>query len=115
MMRGYATPEEAVQAQDSVPAKYVRVVAVEYAPTGAHAVVFIAFNEPSRVEPYVVLCEATADGWIERYGGSGGGLSWMSTSDDGSVGVRTTWDPPCAQWDVPAWDETHPDPADERW
>jgi hypothetical protein len=115
MMSGYATPEEAVRAQDSVPEKYVRVVSVEYAPTGAHAVVFIAYNEPSHVEPYVVLCEMTADGWCQRSGGSGGGLSWMSTNDDGSVGVQTTWDPPSTQWDVPAWDEKHPDRAAGTW
>jgi hypothetical protein len=101
-MTGYATPQEAVIADDSVPARYVNIVAVEYSPSGTHAVVLIAYNEPPVIEPYVVLCEKTPEGWVAGSGGSAGGVSWMGTSDDGSLGVRTTWDPPTVQWDVPA-------------
>jgi hypothetical protein len=116
-MSGYRTPEEAVRAAESVPPEYARVVAVEFAPTGSHAVVFIAYNEPPDIEPYVVLCEKTTDGWNERSGGSGGGISWMSTSEDGATGVRTTWDPPAAEWDMPhrAWETPDPDVGDGTW
>jgi hypothetical protein len=63
-----------------VPPEYANVVAVEYSPGGEHAVVFIAYNEPPDIEPYVVLCEKTSTGWVESLDGSGGGLSWMSTA-----------------------------------
>jgi hypothetical protein len=106
-MSGYRTPEEAVRAAESVPPEYAQVVAVEFAPTGSHAVVFIAYNEPPDIEPYAVLCENTPQGWIERASGSGGEM-WMNTSEDGATGVQPTWDPPAAEWDVPA-PET-PDP-----
>lgn len=97
---GYATPEEAVRAEDSIPPEYVNVVAVEYSPSGEYAVVFVEYNEPPDVEPYVVLCEKEDSGWTERQGGSGGGLSWMSTSADGSSGVQATWHPRTIQWSV---------------
>jgi hypothetical protein len=98
----FQTPEAAVLA-DSVPARYVRVVAVEHAPDGRHAVVFVEYNEPPDVEPYQVLCEKVAGGGTEEGGGSGGGTMWMWTRDDpgrGRLGVLTTWDPPTALWDV---------------
>lgn len=98
-----ATPEEAVRADESVAPEYARVVAVEHAPDGTSAVVFIAYNEPPDVEPYVVLCENTPDGWSTRSALSGG-EGWMSTTDDGSLGVQTTWDPPRAHWSTPAPD-----------
>jgi hypothetical protein len=101
-MSGHLTPEDAVRAAASVPPQYVNIVAVEYSPRGALAVVFIAYNEPPHIEPYVVLCEKTLEGWVENQGGSGGGVSWMSTTDDGSLGVQTTWEPRTAQWDVPS-------------
>lgn len=104
-----------MRATESVPPEYARVVAVEFAPTGSHAVVFIAYNEPPDIEPYVVLCENTPQGWIERASGSGGEM-WMSTSEDGATGVQPTWDSPSAAWDVPArWDAPVPDAADGTW
>ena len=113
-MSAYLTPEDAIRAGDSVPPQFANIIAVEYSPSGTHAVVFIAYNEPPHIEPYVVLCEKTPEGWDERQGGSGGGLSWMNTSDDGSLGVQTTWDPPTVQWDVPAWEEPELE-ADGTW
>jgi hypothetical protein len=104
-MSGYRTPEDAARAGDSVPPQYANIVAVEYSPGGEHAVVFIAYNEPPDVEPYVVLCRNTPGGWVEGQGGSGGGVSWMSTSEDGSLGVQTTWDPRTVQWNVPGPEE----------
>jgi hypothetical protein len=117
-MSGYATPEDAVHAD--VPARYARVVAVEYAPGGEHAVVFTAYNEPPDIEPYVSLFEKTDSGWVEVHCMSGGD-AWMSTSDDDSLGVDTTWEPPTARWntpvpdapEVPAWDEPEPDDEDD--
>jgi hypothetical protein len=61
-MTGFATPEDAFRADDAVPPEYASVVAVDYSPSGQHAVLFIAYNEPPRVEPYVVLCEKTSAG-----------------------------------------------------
>jgi hypothetical protein len=113
-MSGHPTPEDAVRAADSVPPQYANVVAVEYSPRGDHAVVFIAYNEPPHVEPYVVLCEKTPEGWVESHGGSGGGLSWMSTSEDGALGVETTWEPRRVRWDVPARHEPDAQP-DGGW
>jgi hypothetical protein len=109
----YPSPEEAVVAEDPVPAQYVRVVAVEYAPDGRHTVVFIEYNEPPRVEPYVVLCDRTQGRWSQQSGVSGGGVSWFGTSDDGSVGVETTWHPPTARWNVPS--QSGPAYADGSW
>jgi len=114
-MGGYRSPEDAVRAEDAVPAEYPRVITVQYAPDGAHAVDFMAYNEPPATEPHVVLCEKTPEGWCERYAGSGGGMSWMGTADDGSVGVLTTWEPPSAQWDVPARNEPEDDPSSDNW
>jgi hypothetical protein len=52
---------QAVQADDSVPAEYARVVAVEYAPVGARAVVFMAYDEPAlRWQVHMLRREATA-------------------------------------------------------
>jgi hypothetical protein len=79
----------------------VHVVAVDYSPGGRHAVVVIEDNEPPVVEPYVVLCEKTASGWVERQGGSGGGVSWMATDADGEVGVEVVWGPPTVRWELP--------------
>jgi hypothetical protein len=101
-VNGYPTPEEAATAADSVPRRYVNIVAVDYSPRGSHAVVLIAYNEPPDLEPYIVLCQKTPAGWVERQGGSGGGVSWISTAEDGSLGARTTWEPPTVEWDVPA-------------
>ena len=70
-----------------MPPGYARIVAVEYSPGGSHALTFIAYNEPPDVEPYLSLCEKTAGGWVENQGGAGGGRSWMSTNEDGSLGV----------------------------
>lgn len=106
-MPAYRTPEEAVRADEAVPPEYARIIAVEHAPGGANAVVFIAYNEPPNIEPYVVLCEKTSDGWSTSYTLSGG-EGWMSTDSDGSVGVQTTWDPPCAEWATPSPDYPSP-------
>jgi hypothetical protein len=98
----FQTPEAAVLA-DSVPPRYIRVVAVEYSPDRGHAVVFVEYNEPPSVEPYQILCERVAGGWTEGNGGSGGGTMWMRTHDDpdrGPLGVLTTWEPPTARWKV---------------
>jgi hypothetical protein len=111
---GYLTPEDAARGEDSVPPEYAHIVAVEYSPSRSHAVVFIAYNEPPDVEPYVVLCEQTASGWVENQGGSAGGWSWMSTSEDGSLGVETTWEPRAVRWEVPAPQELDIE-ADEGW
>jgi hypothetical protein len=73
-----------------------------YAPGDEHAVVFIAYNEPPLIEPYVVLCERTPEGWVDVQSGSGGAVSWMSTSEDGLLGVQTTWEPRTVEWNVPA-------------
>ena len=56
-MSGYATPEEAVRAGDSVPRQYMRIVAVEYSPDNTYAVVFIEYNEPRTVGAPVALGE----------------------------------------------------------
>jgi hypothetical protein len=103
-MPGFATPEDAVRDDPSVPPRYVRVLAVRYAPDGTRAVVFVEYNEPPAVEPYVVLCEKVGDGWVESSGGSGGGIAWLGTHDDpahGRIGVATSWYPPTARWNVP--------------
>jgi hypothetical protein len=113
-MSGCSTPEGAVIAADSVPPQYVNIVAVDYSPRGSHAVVFIAYNEPPDIEPYIVLCEKTPAGWVEIQGGSGGGISWMSTAEHGSLGVRTTWELRTAEWDVPAPDRPEL-PEDPTW
>lgn len=98
-MSGYATPEDAVRAADSVPNQYLRIVAVEYSPDRNYAVVLMEYNEPPTVEPYVVLCEWTSSGWVEGRGGSSGGLSWMATSADGATGVEVAWgQPPTVRW-----------------
>ena len=102
---GHRTPEEAVIAEDSVPPQYVRVVAVDYSPSGNHAVVLIEYNEPPAVDPYVVLCEKTRSGWVTDLGGSGGGQSWMATDPDAVVGVEVTWGlEPTVRWNVPPTD-----------
>src|SRR4051812_4963395 len=90
---GYETPEEAVRATDSAPPEYVRIIAVEYSPDRSHAVVLIEYNEPPAVEPYIVLCERTGAAWVAAHGTSGGGSSWMSTTEDGSLGVEVLWGP----------------------
>ena len=113
---GYATPEEAARAHESVPPQFARVVAVEHSPDGTHAVVLIEYNEPPDVEPYVVLCQNTPTGWIDRGGGSAGRLTWMSTSEDSAVGVEVAWgQPPRITWDAPAWDIPDPGPDAGRW
>ena len=89
-MDGYPTPEDAVRAPDSVAPQYVSIVAVEYSPRGEHAVVFIAYNVPSHIERCIVLCEKTPAGLVDAHGGSGGGMSWRSRVEDGSLGVQTT-------------------------
>src|SRR3954454_24250545 len=97
-MSGYSTPEAAPPGDDSVPAEFSRVVAVEYSPSLGWAVVFIACNEPTDIEAYVVLCEQTADSWVGSHGGSASGSFWVATSDDGSVGVRMEWDERSVEW-----------------
>ena len=97
-----------------MPPRYANIVAVEYSPSGEHAVVFIAYNEPPDLEPYVVLCENTPEGWGAGRGGSAGGMSWMSTSEDGSLGVQATWNPRTVQWEVPAPEESER-AADDSW
>jgi hypothetical protein len=112
---GHPTPEEAVIVEDAVPRHFVNVVPTHYAPSGSHAVVLIEYNEPPVVEPYVVLCERTSSGWVAGQGGSGGGLSWMSTGP-GDVGVEVEWGrPPAVRWDVPAWREPEPPPNATPW
>jgi len=99
---GYTTPEEAARGRDSVPHRYARVVAVAHSPDGRRAVVLIEYNEAPHAEPYAVLCEKGPDGWIGRGGGSAGGVSWMSTSEDGALGVEVGWGcPPTITWDAP--------------
>jgi hypothetical protein len=94
----------------------VQVVAVNYSPSASHAVVLIEYNEPPGVEPYVVLCEKTPDGWVERQGGSGGGLSWMATDAEGNLGVEVAWGQrPTVRWEVPAWEEPEPPPNALPW
>ena len=102
-MPGHASPEEAATADDLIPAQYVKVVAVDYSPRQDLAVVLIEYNEPPMVEPYVVLCKRRDDGWVARQGGTGGGTSWMSTAEDGSLGVEVLWGPSAhtIEWDVP--------------
>lgn len=116
-MTGFPTPEAAVLGGDSVPPRYVRVIEVSYSPEGSRAVVFLEYNEPPSVEPYVVMCEKTAGGWIEGNGASGGGLSWMSTHEepDGRrLGVFTAWAPPTARWNVQVPDVLSDDEEDFR-
>jgi hypothetical protein len=114
-VEGYATPEEAARA-DGVPPQFARVVVVEHSPDRRHAVVLIEYNEPPHVEPYVVLCQHTPGGWTELGGGSAGGLTWMSTSEDGAVGVVVAWGhPPTITWDAPAWGVSGPGPYAGRW
>jgi hypothetical protein len=113
---GYATPEDAVRAEDPVPSQYARVVAVDYSPDRNHAVVMLEYNEPPTVEPYVVLCEHTPSGWVEGQGGSGGGISWMATRADGTEGVEVAWGrPPRVRWEVPLPDEPEPPPDALPW
>jgi hypothetical protein len=113
---GHPTPEEAVIAEDSVPPRFVNVVAVEYSPREDHAVVLIEYNEPPVVEPYVVLCENMPSGWVTRQGGSGGGLSWMATDAEGDAGVEVAWGhEPTVRWEVPPWDEPEVPPNAGRW
>jgi hypothetical protein len=84
-----------------VPLRSANIVAVEHSPGGAHAVVFIAHNEPPDVEPYVVLCEKTPEAG-SRARAVPAEVSWMSTSEDDSIGVQTTWDPRTVRWNVSA-------------
>ena len=115
-MSGYATPEAAVGAADSVPPQYAQIVAVEYSPDGNHAVVLMEYDEPPTVDLYVVLCERAPSGWVEGQGGSGGGLSWMATSADGATGVEVAWgQTPTVRWDVPAFHEPEPGPDAAPW
>jgi hypothetical protein len=115
-MDGYATPEEAVRAADGIPPEYARIVAVDYSPDQRHAILLIEYNEPPVTEPYVVLCERRPDGWHQLQGGSGGGLSWLSTSDDGTAGVEVAWgQQPRIRWDVPSWYEREPPRGPNRW
>ena len=115
-MTGFATPEEAAHADDAVPPQYARVVTVDYSPDGNHAVVLLEYNEPPHVEPYVVLCESTPSGWVEGGGGSAGGVSWMSTRDDGTEGVEVLWGrPPRVRWEVRPPDEPDPPPDARPW
>jgi hypothetical protein len=117
-VEGYATPEEAVLAEDSVPRQYGKVVAVDYSPRRNQAVVLIEYNEPPAVEPYIVVCDNTSSGWIAGSGGSGGGLSWVSTDPDSDLGVEVDWGPdPTVRWDVsPPWEpEWPPPPGSHSW
>ncbi len=112
---GYATPEEAARAHESVPPSSHASSPSSTRPT-EHAVVLIEYNEPPDVEPYVVLCQNTPTGWIDRGGGSAGRLTWMSTSEDSAVGVEVAWgQPPRITWDAPAWDIPDPGPDAGRW
>jgi hypothetical protein len=113
---GYTTPEEAARAEDSMPRQYARVVAVDCSPDRIHAIVLLEYNERPTVEPYIVLCENTPTGWVERLGGSGGGLSWMATSGDGAHGVEVAWGrSPTVRWDVSAPAGPEPPPDADRW
>ena len=99
-----------------MPARFVHIVAVESSPSAKHAVVLVEYNEPSTVEPYVVLCEKTRTGWIERQSGSGGGLSWMATDADGQTGVEVAWgQQPTVRWGVAAWAAPVPPPDALTW
>ena len=115
-MKGYATPEEAARAEESVTPQYASVVAVDHSPDGRHAVVLIEYQEPPHVERYAVLCQNTPRGWVEQGGGSAGGLTWISTSEDGAVGVEVAWgQPPTITWDAPGWDVRDPGPNAGPW
>ena len=112
---GYATPEEAVRADDQVPPQYARVVAVDYSPDRSFAVVLLEYNERPAVEPYVVLCENTHSGWVERQGGAGRGLSWMATSMEAGLGVEVAWGQQLTvRWNVPGGYEPGPPPGSTR-
>jgi hypothetical protein len=102
-MCGHASPEEAAAADDSIPAQYVKVLAVDYSPREDMAVVLIEYNEPPMVEPYVVLCQRTDDGWDALQGGSSEGSSWMRYDEDRSLGVEVLWGSSThrTEWDVP--------------
>jgi hypothetical protein len=64
---GFETPEEA--AAPEIPQRYKRVVGVNIAPDGAHAVVELLTNEAPQLHPYTVFCERDASGrWHERGG-----------------------------------------------
>src|SRR5713226_3191434 len=52
---GFETPEEA--AAPEIPARFVRVVSVQYHPDGNHAVVELLTNEEPQLYPYTVFCE----------------------------------------------------------
>ena len=109
-------PEQAVHADGSVPSRYARVIAVDYSPDGRHAIGCLEYNEPPAVEPYVVLCENTPNGWVEGQGVSGGGVSWMATSVDAANGVEVAWGrPPTVRWDIPTPAEPYPPPSAGRW
>jgi hypothetical protein len=102
-MSRHPSPEEAAIADDAIPARLVKGRAVEYSPYGREAVVLIEYNEPPTLDAYVVLCRQTGDGWVAGQGGAGGGSSWMSTTEDGSLGVEIFWGPSShrVEWDVP--------------
>lgn len=117
MVGGFATPEEAVRADESMPPQYAKIVAVEHSPDERYAVVCVEYNEPPMVEPYVIVCDKGPEGWEQGHGGSGGGLSWMSTSEDGSIGVEVEWwgRAPTVRWDVRSPEERRPQPGDLAW
>lgn len=115
-MTGFASPEDAAIAEDTVPAEFVKIVAVDYAPDKGHAIVLIEYNEPPDVEPYAVLCQNTPGGWVAHQSGSADGVSWMSTSE--RLGVEVTWgDPPLIRWGVPSDEPPAPEspPGANTW
>ena len=64
---GFETPEEA--AAPEIPARFVRVVSVQYHPDGNHAVVELLTNEEPQLYPYTVFCERDSSGrWHEVSG-----------------------------------------------
>ncbi len=61
-----STPEDA--ARGDIPPAYGQAVAIAVAPDGPHAAVLLATNEEPFVEPYMVVCDKTEDGWRSGIG-----------------------------------------------
>ena len=84
-MTGYATPEEA--ARGDIPERFSRVVGVEIAPWGDHAVVLLRTNEGPATELYQVFCERASGGWSSTLGSNGpSDEAWFN-----GISVSTEW------------------------
>jgi hypothetical protein len=103
MADSFDSPEAATRGE--TPARFARIIAVEYSPSGERALVFAEFNETPHTELYEMLCEKEGGRWHASTGGSGGGRGWKWTHDDpvrGPLGVASRWNPPAARWEVPS-------------